>query len=348
MQQHQQKHPHRAGFMKRQQDGQQPADGVPAATAEGARGEGEGGEGGGGGGGGGGAPPSPINDNALYDEEGEEEEFDHVEFGFDDDDDEDGTGDGDGDGGDFIDTSQLNLNDFTAEELDQLRDMIEASGGDADKQLGPLRRSGSGDGGSSGGSGVRAELDTALPSTTTTAGSAGSRNSNSSSRRRRNMASDTDELCWLCGRHGHAAADCDVPPDGTYRRDPTETRPLHLPVMAAEVHAALQVRPRGVYLDGTFGAGGHTRAILEVAGTTVVAVDCDPVAITVAEDFAAQTDGRVVVAPGRLGSIAETLDGAGVALGSLDGVLMDVGVSSMQLGGQCPNPRSNRESARGH
>ena len=55
-------------------------------------------------------------------------------------------------------------------------------------------------------------------------------------------------------------------------------------------------------------------------------------AITVASDFAAETGGRVIPARGRLGDIAATLASIGVAHGTLDGVLMDVGVSSMQLG----------------
>lgn len=50
-----------------------------------------------------------------------------------------------------------------------------------------------------------------------------------------------------------------------------------MPVLASEVHDALDVKPGGVYLDGTFGAGGHTRAILDVPGSKVIAVDCDPV-----------------------------------------------------------------------
>jgi hypothetical protein len=76
-------------------------------------------------------------------------------------------------------------------------------------------------------------------------------------------------LCWLCGTSGHAASACPVPIDGSYHRDPTTTRPPHWPVLPTEVQQALNPEPGKIYLDGTFGAGGHTRGILSVEGACV-------------------------------------------------------------------------------
>jgi 16S rRNA (cytosine1402-N4)-methyltransferase len=97
----------------------------------------------------------------------------------------------------------------------------------------------------------------------------------------------------------------------------------HLPVLLGESVEALAVRPGGVYVDGTFGAGGHSRAIVERGGT-VVAFDLDPAAVVPPE-----LAGRVTLVHGNFGDLAARLAALGVAV--VDGVLFDVGVSSRQL-----------------
>ncbi|MDQ2857500.1 MAG: 16S rRNA (cytosine(1402)-N(4))-methyltransferase RsmH [Candidatus Eremiobacteraeota bacterium] len=99
--------------------------------------------------------------------------------------------------------------------------------------------------------------------------------------------------------------------------------PLHVPVMLEASLAALAVRPGGVYLDATFGAGGHTRAIVAVGGR-VVAFDRDG-------DAALEPDlaERVQLVHGNFADLSSALDELGI--GALDGALFDVGVSSMQL-----------------
>jgi 16S rRNA (cytosine1402-N4)-methyltransferase len=105
----------------------------------------------------------------------------------------------------------------------------------------------------------------------------------------------------------------------------------HTPVLLDEVLAALDVRPNGRYLDATFGRGGHTAAILERVGTQgrVIAIDRDPEAIRAGrERFGNDVRLTLVNSPfSQLHSIVSELGLAGL----LDGVLLDLGVSSPQL-----------------
>ncbi len=102
----------------------------------------------------------------------------------------------------------------------------------------------------------------------------------------------------------------------------------HIPVLLAEALAALNVRADGVYLDGTFGAGGYSRALLE-RGARVVAVDRDPAAIAAGRDLVAASRGRLTLVQGRFGDLDAIARRFGAA--PLDGVVLDIGVSSMQF-----------------
>jgi 16S rRNA (cytosine1402-N4)-methyltransferase len=102
----------------------------------------------------------------------------------------------------------------------------------------------------------------------------------------------------------------------------------HLPVMLAEVMAALAPVPGGIYVDGTFGAGGYTRAILDT-GASVIAIDRDPTAIAAGAALAAASGGRLTLAEGRFSDLAAIAAAHGHE--RVDGVVLDVGVSSMQL-----------------
>ena len=103
----------------------------------------------------------------------------------------------------------------------------------------------------------------------------------------------------------------------------------HVPVLLAEVLDALAPHDGGQYLDGTFGAGGYTSAILAVAGTRVIALDRDPDAIAAGQALVARADGRLNLRKARFGSFEAEL--ARIDAGLLDGVTFDVGVSSMQI-----------------
>lgn len=98
--------------------------------------------------------------------------------------------------------------------------------------------------------------------------------------------------------------------------------------MLAETLAALALRPDGCYLDCTFGRGGHSRAILAQLGPAgrLIALDRDPQAVAAAQSM---TDPRFSVAQARFSTLAAVLDQLAVPL--LDGVLLDLGVSSPQL-----------------
>jgi 16S rRNA (cytosine1402-N4)-methyltransferase len=107
--------------------------------------------------------------------------------------------------------------------------------------------------------------------------------------------------------------------------------PEHVPVLREEVLEALAVRADGHYLDGTFGRGGHTAAILERLGPAgrLVVIDRDPAAI---ERARAQygTDARVRIMQGNFAEM-QALTAQGETGGGFDGILLDLGVSSPQL-----------------
>jgi len=105
----------------------------------------------------------------------------------------------------------------------------------------------------------------------------------------------------------------------------------HTPVLLEEVLAGLAIRPDGCYCDATFGRGGHTAAILAALGSAgrVVAIDRDPEAIRAGQRrFAGES--RLTLVRGSFGPLEERVRAAGVE-GELDGVLLDLGVSSPQL-----------------
>jgi 16S rRNA (cytosine1402-N4)-methyltransferase len=114
----------------------------------------------------------------------------------------------------------------------------------------------------------------------------------------------------------------------TSRADP-QAAPRHLPVMPEEVVAVLAPRDGGIYLDGTFGAGGHARLLLDAARTTVIAIDRDPRAIADGRALQSTYGDRLVLIEGRFADMIDLLAVAGIA--SVDGILLDIGVSSMQL-----------------
>ncbi|MFO0617817.1 MAG: 16S rRNA (cytosine(1402)-N(4))-methyltransferase RsmH [Polyangiaceae bacterium] len=103
----------------------------------------------------------------------------------------------------------------------------------------------------------------------------------------------------------------------------------HVSVLVAESLAALAPRPGATFIDATLGAGGHSEAILETPGTRVIGIDRDPVALTIARRRLARFGDRFVGVAGRFSEIA--VIARELAPEGVDGVLADVGVSSMQL-----------------
>ncbi|PTM92062.1 16S rRNA (cytosine(1402)-N(4))-methyltransferase RsmH [Mycoplana dimorpha] len=99
----------------------------------------------------------------------------------------------------------------------------------------------------------------------------------------------------------------------------------HIPVLLAEVIEALQPEPGQVFLDGTFGAGGYTSAILST-GASVIALDRDPGAVEAGQGLVAASGGRLTLVHSRFSELGRYAPAEG-----LDGVVLDIGVSSMQL-----------------
>jgi 16S rRNA (cytosine1402-N4)-methyltransferase len=102
----------------------------------------------------------------------------------------------------------------------------------------------------------------------------------------------------------------------------------HLPVMLGEVIARLAPQAGEIHVDGTFGAGGYSRAILE-AGADVIAIDRDPTAIAGGQSLAQAFAGRLRLVQSRFGALDDCARDLGHA--HVDGVVLDIGVSSMQL-----------------
>ncbi len=109
--------------------------------------------------------------------------------------------------------------------------------------------------------------------------------------------------------------------------EPESTR--HVPVLLSQVIANLQPCDGETYIDGTFGAGGYTRAILDAAECRVLAIDRDPTAIARAKTLCAAFPGRLVAVEAPFSTLDAVAEMEGLA--PVDGVVLDIGVSSMQL-----------------
>ena len=105
----------------------------------------------------------------------------------------------------------------------------------------------------------------------------------------------------------------------------------HQPVLLEEAVEALAVKAEGVYVDGTYGRGGHSRAVLARLGPQgrLIALDRDPEAVAAAQELQAR-DARFSVQRGAFSQLERVVTEAGVS-GRVDGVLLDIGVSSAQL-----------------
>ena len=103
----------------------------------------------------------------------------------------------------------------------------------------------------------------------------------------------------------------------------------HIPVLLDAVLDALAPQDGGIFLDGTYGAGGYTRAILGAGATRVIALDRDPTAVRGGAAMVAESRGRLTLCETTFGTLDAAATTAGAA--TLDGVVLDIGVSSMQL-----------------
>src|SRR5664279_1906166 len=103
----------------------------------------------------------------------------------------------------------------------------------------------------------------------------------------------------------------------------------HIPVLGRQAIEMLSPHDGGVYVDATFGAGGYSGAILEVKGARIVGIDRDRSAVTGGFDLVERSGGRLTLVEDRFSNLAEICAAQGFE--AVDGVVMDVGVSSMQL-----------------
>jgi 16S rRNA (cytosine1402-N4)-methyltransferase len=103
----------------------------------------------------------------------------------------------------------------------------------------------------------------------------------------------------------------------------------HQAVMLAEVLDALQPRDGAIYIDGTFGAGGYARAILEAADCRVWGIDRDHGAIAAGQNLRQRYDDRLSLVEGCFGDMESLLPGS--LSNNVDGIALDLGVSSMQI-----------------
>ncbi|XP_036868011.1 12S rRNA N(4)-cytidine methyltransferase METTL15 isoform X3 [Manis javanica] len=115
-------------------------------------------------------------------------------------------------------------------------------------------------------------------------------------------------------------------------RDYEAMNKLHIPVMVDEVVRCLAPQKGQIFLDMTFGSGGHTRAILQKeSDITLFVLDRDPTAYAIAEQLSEFYPKQIRAMLGQFSQAEALLMKAGVQPGTLDGVLLDLGCSSMQL-----------------
>ncbi len=103
----------------------------------------------------------------------------------------------------------------------------------------------------------------------------------------------------------------------------------HIPVLALPAIAHLNLHDGGTYIDGTFGAGGYSRMILDAADTRVIGIDRDQSAIARGFDLVESYRGRLTLVENRFSTLDAVARDCGAD--SVDGVVLDIGVSSMQL-----------------
>ena len=104
--------------------------------------------------------------------------------------------------------------------------------------------------------------------------------------------------------------------------------PKHIPVLLDEVFHALAITPGAEIVDGTFGAGGYSQKIL-AGGANVYAFDRDPQALAIGAELAGRSEGALRLYPARFSSMDSSLADDGID--QVDGVVLDIGVSSMQI-----------------
>ncbi|MDQ4421334.1 16S rRNA (cytosine(1402)-N(4))-methyltransferase RsmH [Sphingobium sp. DEHP117] len=109
---------------------------------------------------------------------------------------------------------------------------------------------------------------------------------------------------------------------------PAMTNAPHIPVLLDEVLAALGIRQGETHVDGTYGAGGYSRA-MAAAGAHVIAIDRDPDAVSEGRERIAREGSDIRLVEGPFSAMASLVEQAGAA--QVDGVVLDIGVSSMQL-----------------
>jgi 16S rRNA (cytosine1402-N4)-methyltransferase len=105
----------------------------------------------------------------------------------------------------------------------------------------------------------------------------------------------------------------------------------HIPVLARLAIDWLAVKPGGLYVDATFGGGGYTRAILQTAGARVIGIDRDRTAITQGAPLVEQAQGRLQLVEERFSNLDAILESVPSGTDRADGIVFDLGVSSMQL-----------------
>ncbi|XP_059386293.1 probable methyltransferase-like protein 15 isoform X3 [Carassius carassius] len=153
----------------------------------------------------------------------------------------------------------------------------------------------------------------------------------------RNNSSRVFRRCWRKLWHPVKlyTGSVTLSPDSEFRNSEMSTqsgKPFHTPVMVKEVLKFLDIKPGQVVLDLTFGAGGHSKAILQsVPSVTVVAADRDPTAFQIAQRLAEEYTGQVKPVLGRFSELNNLLPALGLGPGGVDAALLDAGCSSMQM-----------------
>jgi 16S rRNA (cytosine1402-N4)-methyltransferase len=104
---------------------------------------------------------------------------------------------------------------------------------------------------------------------------------------------------------------------------------LHIPVLARPAVDLLNIRDGGVYIDASFGAGGYARLMLAAADCAVIGIDRDPAALALGQELVASSSGRLALFEARFSQLDRVAREAG--FDAVDGVVLDLGVSSMQL-----------------